>query len=195
MEAFGARKGKLIDMTGTSDGQIRLEFIVPSRGLIGFSAQFMSLTRGYGIMNHSFESYEPLVEGDIGGRRQGVLIANETGKATLYSLLSLEDRGTIFIEPGAEVYEGMIVGEHNRENDLTVNVTKTKHLTNIRQSTKENTVMMKKPRKLTLEEALQYLNDDELCEVTPKAIRLRKKILNKSLRDRAEKKKKYLNQQ
>lgn len=195
MEAFGARKGKLIDMTGASDGQIRLEFIVPSRGLIGFSAQFMSLTRGYGIMNHSFESYEPLVEGDIGGRRQGVLIANETGKATLYSLLSLEDRGTIFIEPGAEVYEGMIVGEHNRENDLTVNVTKTKHLTNIRQSTKENTVMMKKPRKLTLEEALQYLNDDELCEVTPKAIRLRKKILNKSLRDRAEKKKKYLNQQ
>lgn len=113
--------------------------------------------------------------GAIGGRRQGVLVSMETGKATAYSIMQLEDRGTIFVEPGTEVYEGMIVGEHNRENDLVVNICREKHVTNVRSSTKEQTVTMKKPRLLTLEEALEYLNDDEYCEVTPVSIRLRKK--------------------
>lgn len=190
MEALGERKGEMVNMTNSSNGQVRLEFLVPARGLIGYTTEFMSQTRGYGILNHSFDSYRPVVPGNVGGRRQGVLVSMENGKATQYSILALEDRGKIFIEPGTEVYEGMIVGEHNRENDLSVNVTKVKQQTNVRSSTKENTVTMKKPRILTLEEALQYLNDDELCEVTPQSIRLRKKILNKSERERAEKKKK-----
>jgi GTP-binding protein len=154
----------------------------------------MSLTRGYGILNHSFDHYAPAQSGQVGGRRQGVLISMETGKATAYGIMQVEDRGTIFVEPGTEVYEGMIVGEHTRENDLVVNICKEKHVTNIRSSTKEQTVTMKKPRLMTLEEALEYLNDDEYCEVTPKSIRLRKKILNKSEREKMEKKKKAAKQ-
>lgn len=190
MESLGERKGEMVNMINTGSGQVRLEFLVPARGLIGYTTEFLSLTRGYGIINHSFDSYKPIVPGNVGGRRQGVLVSMETGKATQYSITALEDRGVIFIEPGTEVYEGMIVGEHNRDNDLTVNITKVKQQTNIRSATKENTVTMKKPRLLTLEEALEYLNDDELCEVTPESIRLRKKILNKSEREKAEKKKK-----
>lgn len=175
MESIGMRKGELVDMIHNENGQVRLVFMVPSRGLIGYRTEFMSLTRGYGILNHSFDHYAPAQSGQIGGRRQGVLISMETGKATAYGIMQLEDRGTIFVEPGTEVYEGMIVGEHNRENDLVVNICREKHMTNIRSSTKEQTVTMKKPRLLTLEEALEYLNDDEYCEVTPKSIRLRKK--------------------
>ncbi|OQP07851.1 GTP-binding protein TypA [Geobacillus sp. 46C-IIa] len=194
MESLGSRKGELADMVHGGNGQVRLVFLVPSRGLIGYRSEFMSLTRGYGILNHSFDHYAPVQSGAIGGRRQGVLVSMETGKATAYSIMQLEDRGTIFVEPGTEVYEGMIVGEHNRENDLVVNICREKHITNVRSSTKEQTVTMKKPRLLTLEEALEYLNDDEYCEVTPTSIRLRKKILNKSEREKAEKKKKAAQQ-
>ncbi|KYD23575.1 hypothetical protein B4113_2940 [Geobacillus sp. B4113_201601] len=194
MESLGSRKGELVDMVHGDNGQVRLVFHVPSRGLIGYRSEFLSLTRGYGILNHSFDHYAPLHPGAIGGRRQGVLVSMETGKATAYSIMQLEDRGTIFVEPGTEVYEGMIVGEHNRENDLVVNICREKHVTNVRSSTKEQTVTMKKPRLLTLEEALEYLSDDEYCEVTPASIRLRKKILSKSEREKAEKKKKAAEQ-
>jgi GTP-binding protein len=194
MESIGMRKGELVDMVHNENGQVRLIFMVPSRGLIGYRTEFMSLTRGYGILNHSFDHYAPAQRGQVGGRRQGVLISMETGKATAYGIMQVEDRGTIFVEPGTEVYEGMIVGEHTRENDLVVNICKEKHVTNIRSSTKEQTVTMKKPRLMTLEEALEYLNDDEYCEVTPKSIRLRKKILNKSEREKMEKKKKAAKQ-
>ncbi|AKS37900.1 GTP-binding protein TypA [Anoxybacillus gonensis] len=194
MESLGARKGEMIDMINNGNGQVRLIFLVPARGLIGYRTEFMSLTRGYGILNHSFDSYQPVIQGQIGGRHQGVLISMETGKATAYGIMQVEDRGVIFIEPGTEVYEGMIVGEHSRDNDLVVNVCKMKHVTNVRSSTKEQTVTMKKPRLMTLEEALEYLNDDEYCEVTPQSIRLRKKILDKNEREKIAKKKKLAEQ-
>lgn len=190
MEALGERKGEMQDMVNNGSGQVRLEFLVPARGMIGYATEFMTQTRGYGILNHSFDSYQPVIHGEVGGRRQGVLVSQETGKATQYSIIQLEDRGIIFVEPGTEVYEGMIIGEHNRENDLTVNIVKMKQMTNMRSSTKDHTVTMKKPKIMTLEESLEYLNDDEYCEVTPKSIRLRKKILNKSEREKLEKRKK-----
>ncbi|WP_017473467.1 translational GTPase TypA [Amphibacillus jilinensis] len=189
MESLGSRKGEMLDMINQGNGQVRLEFKVPSRGLIGYSTEFMTQTRGYGIINHTFDSYEPVVEGQVGGRRQGVLVALENGKASTYGIMNLEDRGIIFIEPGTEVYAGMIVGEHNRDNDLTVNITKEKHLTNVRSATKDQTSTIRKTRQMSLEEAIEYLNDDEYCEVTPESIRLRKKILNKNEREKAAKKK------
>ncbi|MCZ0754242.1 translational GTPase TypA [Anoxybacillus sp. J5B_2022] len=194
MESLGVRKGEMVDMIHQENGQVRLIFMVPARGLIGYRTEFMSLTRGYGILNHSFDHYAPAQKGLVGGRRQGVLISMETGKATAYGIMQVEDRGTIFVEPGTEVYEGMIVGEHTRENDLVVNICKVKHATNIRSATKEQTVTMKKPRLMTLEEALEYLNDDEYCEVTPQSIRLRKKILDKNEREKLAKKKKAAEQ-
>ncbi|MFV8826996.1 translational GTPase TypA [Alkalihalobacterium sp. APHAB7] len=194
MESLGARKGEMINMTNTGSGQVRLEFMVPARGLIGYTTEFLSQTRGYGIINHSFDSYQPMIQGQVGGRRQGVLVSMETGKASQYGIMGVEDRGTIFVEPATEIYEGMIVGEHNRENDLTVNITKVKQATNIRSANKEQTVSMKKPRILSLEEALEYLNEDEYCEITPESIRLRKKILDKNERERIIKKKKLANQ-
>ncbi|SDC33691.1 translational GTPase TypA [Shouchella lonarensis] len=190
MQSLGERKGEVVNMAHTASGQVRLEFLVPARGLIGYTTEFLTQTRGYGIINHSFDSYQPVVAGKIGGRRQGVLVSMETGKATQYGIIGVEDRGTIFLEPGTEIYEGMIVGEHTRENDLTVNITKTKQQTNVRSATKDQTVTMKRPRILTLEEALEYLNDDEYCELTPASIRLRKKILGKSEREREEKRRK-----
>ncbi|NGQ93662.1 translational GTPase TypA [Brevibacillus sp. SYP-B805] len=191
MESLGARKAEMVNMINNGFGQVRLEFIIPSRGLIGYRTEFLTITRGYGILNHSFDSYRPLVPGEVGGRRAGVLISSETGTATTYGLMSVEDRGIMFIHPGTDVYEGMIVGEHNRDNDLTVNVCKEKHATNVRSATKEETVKMKTPRILTLEEALEYLNEDELCEVTPQSVRLRKKYLTKSERERYEKQKRW----
>ncbi|RYG74312.1 translational GTPase TypA [Lentibacillus lipolyticus] len=190
MESLGARKGEMLDMVNQGTGQVRLEFRVPSRGLIGYATEFMSQTRGYGILNHSFDGYEPIAKGQVGGRREGVLVSLEHGKATTYGIMQLEDRGVIFVEPGTDIYAGMIVGEHNRENDLTVNVTKEKHLTNVRSSTKDQTATIRKTRELTLEEALEYLNEDEYCEVTPDSIRLRKKILDKNEREKAAKKSK-----
>ncbi|WP_078381041.1 translational GTPase TypA [Sutcliffiella halmapala] len=191
MESIGERKGEMVDMINNGNGQVRLIFMVPSRGLIGYTTEFLSLTRGYGIINHTFDSYQPMAAGQVGGRRQGVLVSMEAGKASTYGIMGIEDRGVIFVEPGTEVYEGMIVGEHNRENDLVVNVCKMKQATNVRSATKDQTVSMKKPRLMTLEESLEYLNDDEYCEITPQSIRLRKKILDKNERERAAKKKKY----
>lgn len=190
MESMGARKGEMLDMVNNGNGQVRLTFMVPARGLIGYTTEFLTLTRGYGILNHTFDCYQPVHAGQVGGRRQGVLVSLETGKASQYGIMQVEDRGVIFVEPGTEVYAGMIVGEHTRENDLTVNVVKMKQQTNIRSATKDQTSTMKKPRLMTLEESLEYLNDDEFCEVTPESIRLRKKILDKSERERAAKKKK-----
>ncbi|MFD2627233.1 translational GTPase TypA [Oceanobacillus kapialis] len=190
MESLGARKGEMLDMVNHGNGQVRLEFKVPSRGLIGYATEFMSQTRGYGIINHTFDTYEPLIKGQVGGRREGVLVGLENGKASTYGIMQLEDRGVIFVEPGTEIYAGMIVGEHNRENDLTVNITKEKHLTNVRSATKDQTATIKKSRKMSLEEAIEYLADDEYCEVTPESIRLRKKILNKNEREKAAKKSK-----
>jgi GTP-binding protein len=188
MERLGARRGEMTNMTPTDSGNMRLEYIIPARGLIGFRTEFLTETRGYGIMHHSFHSYQP-VKGEISGRRAGVLIASETGTASTYGLQGLEDRGVMFITPGTEVYEGMIVGEHSRDNDLTVNPCKEKHVSNVRSSTKEETVRLKAPRILSLEEALEYLDEDEYCEITPKSIRLRKKFLKKSDRERYQKQK------
>ncbi|WP_409292038.1 translational GTPase TypA [Peribacillus sp. SCS-37] len=191
MESIGARKGEMVDMINNGSGQVRMIFMVPARGLIGYSTEFLTLTRGYGILNHTFDSYQPMAQGQVGGRRQGVLVSMESGKASQYGIMQVEDRGVIFVEPGTEIYEGMIVGEHNRESDITVNVVKVKQMTNMRSANKDQTTTMKKPRIMSLEEALEYLNDDEYCEVTPESIRLRKKILDKNERERVAKKKKY----
>ena len=191
IESLGQRKGDMIDMQADGNGQTRLIFNVPARGLIGYSTEFMSMTKGYGIINHTFDSYQPMQKGKVGGRRNGVLVALENGQSTAYSISSLEDRGTVFIEPGTDVYGGMIVGENNRENDLTVNITKAKAQTNVRSSTKDQTVTLKKARIMTLEESLEYLNDDEYLEVTPESIRLRKKELDKAAREKAARKAKY----
>jgi len=190
MESLGTRKAEMLNMTNNGTGNVRLEFLIPARGLIGYRTHFLTITRGYGIMNHAFDSYAPYQGAEVGGRHEGVLIASESGVATTYGILSVEDRGTLFIEPGTEVYEGMIVGEHNRDNDIIVNVCKEKALTNVRSATKEETVKMKVPRILSLEQALEYLNDDEYCEITPKSIRLRKKVLDKGERARYEKQRK-----
>ena len=191
IESLGQRKGDMVDMQADGNGQTRLIFNVPARGLIGYSTEFMSMTKGYGIINHTFDSYQPMQKGKVGGRRNGVLVALENGQSTAYSISSLEDRGTVFIEPGTDVYGGMIVGENNRENDLTVNITKAKAQTNVRSSTKDQTVTLKKARIMTLEESLEYLNDDEYLEVTPESIRLRKKELDKAAREKAARKAKY----
>ncbi|MBF0713868.1 translational GTPase TypA [Gemella sp. GH3] len=191
IESLGQRKGDMIDMQADGNGQTRLIFNVPARGLIGYRTEFMSMTKGYGILNHTFDSYQPMQKGRVGGRRNGVLVALENGQSTAYSISSLEDRGLVFIEPGTDVYGGMIVGENNRENDLTVNITKAKAQTNVRSSTKDQTVTLKKAKIMTLEESLEYLNDDEYLEVTPESIRLRKKELDKSARERMARKAKY----
>ncbi|GAA3717741.1 translational GTPase TypA [Salinicoccus jeotgali] len=187
IESLGQRKGEMVDMVNTGNGQSRVTFLVPARGLIGYRTEFMSMTRGYGILNHTFEDYRPLIKGRIGGRRNGVLVSIDKGAASTYSILQLESRGTNFMEPGTEVYEGMIVGENSRDNDLTVNITKVKAANNIRSATKEQTTTMKKPKVMTLEEALEYINDDELVEVTPESIRLRKSILAKNEREKSQK--------
>ncbi|HBL1451740.1 TPA: translational GTPase TypA [Enterococcus faecium] len=190
IESLSLRKGEMQDMVHTGNGQIRLTFLTPARGLIGYSTEFLSMTRGYGIMNHIFDQYLPMLPGQIGGRHQGALVSIDTGKATTYSIMSIEERGTVFVEPGTEVYEGMIIGENSRDNDLTVNITKAKQMTNVRSATKDQTSVIKKPKQLTLEESLEFLNDDEYCEVTPESIRLRKQILEKNAREKASKKKK-----
>jgi len=187
MESLGTRKAEMVNMINDGSGQVRLEFIIPARGLIGYRTMFLTLTRGYGIMNHAFDSYGEYVPSTVGGRHQGVLVSSENGVSTFYGMLSVEDRGLLFLEPGTEVYEGMIVGEHNRDNDIIVNICKEKQLTNVRSSGKDDTVKLKTPILFSLEQALEYLNEDEYCEITPKTVRLRKKILNKSERERAEK--------
>lgn len=187
IETLGNREAVLENMVNHED-QVRLNYIVPSRGLIGFMTEFMTLTKGYGIMNHAFREYRKMAGGTVGERKLGALVSMENGKATAYALGQLEDRGTMFIEPGDEVYEGMIVGEHNHDNDIAINVVKGKNLTNTRASGSDHTVVLKRPRVMSLETCLDYINNDELVEVTPVSFRLRKKILNaedrkKSLRN------------
>lgn len=194
IESLGMRKAEMQDMINTGNGQVRIIFLAPARGLIGYTTEFLSMTRGYGIMHHTFDQYLPMIPGQIGGRHHGALVSIDTGKATTYSIMSIEERGTVFVEPTTEVYEGMIVGENSRENDLTVNITKAKQMTNVRSATKDQTAVIKKPRILTLEESLEFLNDDEYCEVTPESIRLRKQILNKNEREKAAKKRKQAEQ-
>ncbi|WP_312541487.1 translational GTPase TypA [Enterococcus sp.] len=190
IESLGLRKAEMQDMINTGNGQVRIIFLAPARGLIGYTTEFLSMTRGYGIMHHTFDQYLPMIQGQIGGRHHGALVSIDTGKATTYSIMSIEERGTVFVEPGTDVYEGMIIGENSRDNDLTVNITKAKQMTNVRSANKDQTSVIKKPRILSLEESLEFLNEDEYCEVTPESIRLRKQILNKSEREKSQKKKK-----
>lgn len=188
IEALGNR-GAIMDNMTNVNGLARLNYTIPSRGLIGFSTDFMTMTKGYGIINHTFKEYAPVQNVNVGERKLGVLVSMENGKSTAYSLGNLEDRGIMFIEPGVEVYEGMIVGECNRDNDLAVNVVKGKQLTNTRAAGSDHTVVLKRPRLITLEYALDYINLDELVEVTPENIRLRKEILNTELRKKADSRK------
>ncbi len=184
IESLGFRHGTLENMD-SNDGMTKVHYTIPSRGLIGFMTNFLTMTKGYGIINHSFLEYRPM-EGDTVGERQlGVLISIDNGQTTAYALGGVEDRGVMFVGPGVEVYEGMIVGEHSRDNDLVVNVTKGKQLTNTRSSTKDSTVVLKKPRVFNLEACLDYINDDELVEVTPQSIRLRKRLLTEMERRKA----------
>ncbi len=188
IEALGNRGAKMENMTNENE-LVRLNYTIPSRGLIGFMTDFMTMTKGYGIINHTFKEYAPIENVNIGERKLGVLVSMENGKSTAYSIGNLEDRGIMFIEPGCDVYEGMIVGECNRENDLAVNVVKGKQLTNTRAAGSDHTVVLKRPRPITLEYALEYINMDELVEVTPENIRLRKEILNTELRKKRDSKK------
>ena len=188
IEQLGLRGATLINMS-SSNGQTQLSYSIPSRGLLGFSTNFMTMTKGYGIMNHSFNEYKPMADVEVGERKLGVLVSMENGKSTAYALGALEDRGIMFVEPGVEVYEGMIVGEHSRNDDLAVNVVKGKNLTNVRASGSDHTVVLKRPRIITLEYALDYINSDELVEVTPHSIRLRKSILNTETRKKMDAKK------
>ena len=190
IESLSNRKGEMQDMQHNDNGQVRIVFLVPARGLLGYTTEFLSMTRGYGIMNHTFDQYLPYIPTSIGGRRNGALVSTDTGKATTYGIMGVEERGVIFTEPGTEIYEGMIVGEHSRENDLAVNITKAKQQTNIRSATKDQTSVIKTPKRLSLEESLEFLSDDEYCEITPETIRLRKQILNKGEREKANKRKK-----
>ncbi len=192
IEQLAVRGAKMDSMNNFED-QVRLNYTIPSRGLIGFSTDFMTLTKGYGIMNHTFKEYMPMETVNIGERKLGVLVSVENGNATAYSIGNLEDRGVMFIEPGTEVYEGMIVGECNREDDLAVNVVKGKQLTNTRAAGSDHTVVLKRPRPISLEYALDYINSDELVEVTPNNIRLRKRILNTEERKKFDSKKKEKN--
>jgi len=176
VEKMSLRKAELTDMRASGAGKTRITFLAPSRGLIGYHGEFLTDTKGTGVMNRVYHSYGPY-KGAIPGRRLGVLIAMGTGKAVPYALFNLEDRGTIMINPGEDTYEGMIIGEHSRDNDLDVNVLKGKQLTNMRASGKDEAVKLVPPRKLTLEQAIAYINDDELVEVTPENIRLRKRFL------------------
>lgn len=184
IESLGLRRGIMENMD-SMDGMTKVHYIVPSRGLIGFMTNFLTMTKGYGIINHSFLEYRPLEGEAVGERQLGVLISIETGQTTAYALGGVESRGVMFVGPGVEVYEGMIVGEHAKDNDLVVNVTKGKQQTNTRSSTKDTTVVLKRPRHFNLEARLDYINEDELVEVTPNNIRLRKKYLSELDRKRA----------
>lgn len=185
MENLGSRRGDLVQMLQGASS-VRLEFYVPARGLIGFRSELLTSTRGYGTMHHTFLRYEPF-KGEITDRKSGVLIATEAGMATGYAIQSIEERGVLFITPGTLVYEGMVIGIHSRDNDLVVNPCKEKHMSNVRSATKEETTRLKTPRVLSLEAAIEFLADDEYCEITPKNIRLRKRILKKGERERAQK--------
>ena len=184
MQALGERKGELVNMEPDGRGRVRLEYRIPARGLIGFTNEFLNLTRGTGLISNIFDSYEPH-KGDIGGRKNGVLISMDDGEIFTYALGKLDDRGRMFVRPNDPVYEGMIVGIHSRDNDLVVNATRTKQLTNFRVSGKEDAVKITPPIECTLEYGVEFIEDDELVEITPKSIRLRKRHLKEHERKRA----------
>ncbi len=185
MEELGRRRGELLDMLPDGKGRVRLDYRIPARGLIGFQGEFMTLTRGTGVMSHVFDDYGP-VKGEIEERRNGVLVSQDDGAAVAYALWKLQERGRMFVSPGDPVYEGMIIGIHSRDNDLVVNPIKTKQLTNIRASGKDEAILLTPPIGLTLEYAVEFIGDDELVEITPKSIRLRKRHLKEHERKRAE---------
>ena len=184
IDALNQRKAEMLDMRTSTAGKTRLLFLAPSRGLIGFQGKFLTETRGTGVLNRVFHSYAPY-KGDITGRRNGALISTETGQAVAYALFNLQDRGVMFVNPQDKVYEGMVVGEHNRDNDLGVNVLKGKKLTNVRASGSDDAILLVPPRRLSLEDMMAYINSDELVEVTPGSLRLRKRYLNPHERKRA----------
>jgi GTP-binding protein len=184
VEKISLRKGELQDMRPSGGGKTRLKFLIPSRGLIGYQGEFLTDTRGTGVMSRLFYGYTPH-KGDIQGRRNGVLISMETGTAIAYALWNLEERGILFINPGDKIYPGMIIGQHTRDNDLEVNPIKSKQLSNVRTTSKDEAIRLTVPKLVTLEESISYIQDDELVEVTPKSIRLRKKFLDANERKRA----------
>jgi GTP-binding protein len=184
MEALGTRRAEMTDMVVDGRGRVRIDYRVPARGLIGFQGEFMTLTRGTGLMSHIFDGFAP-VKGEIPERRNGVLISNEQGEAVAYALWYIQERGRLFVNPGEKLYEGMIIGIHSRENDLVVNPIKTKKLTNIRAAGKDDAILLTPPIQLTLEYAVEFISDDELVEITPESIRIRKRFLKETDRKRA----------
>ena len=184
IEMMGDRKGELVSMNQLGD-YARIQYIMPSRGLIGFMTQFLTATKGYGILSHIFLDYRPMVYETVGNRRSGSLVSLNQGMTTAYAIGRLEDRGIMFVEPREKVYEGMIIGEANKDSDMVVNVTQEKQLSNMRSAGKDSTVVLKKPKQMNLEACLAYINDDELIEITPKTIRLRKQILKANERKKA----------
>jgi GTP-binding protein len=186
IEELGRRAGRMTEMHPSGPGRTRIEYYVPSRGLIGYRSQFLTDTRGTGVFYHQLADYGPYA-GDLRGRVNGVLISQEPGETNAYALFYLQERGSLVLGPGEKVYAGMIVGVHQRDNDLIVNPSKAKKLTNIRTTAADEKLILVPPRLLSLEAALEFINDDELVEVTPKTIRLRKRVLDHNLRKRAEK--------
>ena len=184
MSRLAERKGELLNMTPDGRGRMRLEYRIPARGLIGFRTQYLTVTAGTGLLYSVFDDYAPRVNADIGQRNNGVLVSNVAGKALAYALFNLQERGALFIGHGVQVYEGMIVGIHKRGNDLPVNPTKAKQLTNIRAAGSDENIQLTPPLKLSLEQALEFIDDDELVEITPQSIRLRKKLLAEGERRR-----------
>jgi len=185
MQRLGERGGELTDMAPDGRGRVRLDYIIPARGLIGFRTEFLTATSGTGLMFHVFDHYGPVRSGDFGQRNNGVMIANAAGKALAYALFNLQSRGKLFIGPGEAVYEGMVIGLHNRDNDLVVNPMKAKQLTNVRAAGSDENIILTPPERMSLEQALEFIDDDELVEVTPAAVRIRKKLLQEHERKRA----------
>jgi GTP-binding protein len=183
MELVGNRKGELVRMDNRA-GQVHLEFTIPARGLIGLRTRMLTATQGQAVMHHTFHEYAP-ARGDVPGRANGVMVSNTGGSANAYALNNLQERATFFVEPGEAVYEGQVVAENARDNDLTVNPTTAKKLTNMRTTGSDENIILKPPRKMTLEQALEYIEDDELVEATPNSIRLRKKMLTEAARKKA----------
>jgi len=186
IEKLGTRRAEMVSLQ-PMDGTNRIEFIIPARGLIGFRTEFLTETRGTGVMNHTFHEYAPY-RGSITGRKNGVLISMDSGETVAYALFGLQERGILFLGPGVEVYEGMIIGQHAKDNDLVINACKGKKLTNVRASGSDDAIRLTPPTVLSLEQALEFIADDELVEVTPKSIRLRKKYLDANDRKKMEKK-------
>ena len=182
---MGLRRGDLKDMVLDGKGRVRLEYVTPARGLIGFRSLFLTLTSGSGVLNHSFAHYGSLKEGSVAARNNGVLISMAEGKTLGFALFNLQDRGRLMIDPGVDVYEGMVIGIHSRGNDLVVNPLKAKQLTNIRAAGTDENILLTPPQRFTLEQALEFIQDDELVEVTPDSIRIRKQLLKEHERKKA----------